>query len=197
MFRDMFTRLRINPGKPDDPQKFLPLHNHHPFFLYYLLIRGADQEEGIIMTDLLASFYPWIKSLHIMAVISWMAGLFYLPRLFVHHVEQAQNVEGLSSVFETMELKLLRVIMNPAMFVVWIAGLGLVFTPGVVDWSSVWPWIKATAVLGMTWYHHWLALRRKDFLAGKNTLTGRQYRLMNEVPTALMVVIVLSVVVKF
>ena len=149
------------------------------------------------MTDLLATLYPWVKSLHIMAVIAWMAGLFYLPRLFVHHVEQAQKVEGLSPVFEMMELKLLRLIMNPAMIVVWIAGLALVFTPGIVDWSSVWPWTKAGAVIGMTWFHHWLGLLRKDFLAGRNVLTGRQYRLMNEVPTVLMIVIVLSVVVKF
>lgn len=149
------------------------------------------------MTDLLATFYPWIKALHIMAVISWMAGLLYLPRLFVHHVEQAENVQGLPPVFEMMELKLLRVIMNPAMIVVWVAGLCLVFTPGIVDWSAFWPWTKMAAVLGMTWFHHWLGWRRKDFLAGKNTLTGRQYRLMNEVPTVLMVIIVLSVVVKF
>ena len=149
------------------------------------------------MTDLLATYYPWIKAVHIMAVISWMAGLFYLPRLFVHHVEQAQKVEGLPPVFEMMELKLLRLIMNPAMIVAWTAGLCLVFTPGIVDWSAIWPWTKMAAVSGMTWFHHWLGWRRKDFLAGTNTLTGRQYRLMNEVPTVLMIIIVLSVVVKF
>ncbi|AXI57175.1 hypothetical protein C1J05_20655 [Sulfitobacter sp. JL08] len=151
----------------------------------------------MMMTDLLASLYPWTKSFHIIAVIAWMAGLFYLPRLFVHHVEQADKVDGLSPVFEMMEYKLLRLIMNPAMFAVWIAGLCLVFTPGIVDWSSVWPWTKAIAVLAMTWFHHWLALRRKDFVAGKNVVTGRTYRIMNEVPTILLIVIVLSVVVKF
>lgn len=149
------------------------------------------------MTDLLWILYPWIKALHIMAVISWMAGLLYLPRLFVHHVEQAQNVDGLAPVFEMMELKLLRLIMNPAMIVAWIAGLCLVFTPGIVDWTSIWPWTKTAAVFGMTWFHHWLGWRRNDFLAGNNSLTGRQFRMMNEVPTVLMVVIVLSVVVKF
>jgi putative membrane protein len=149
------------------------------------------------MTDLLATLYPWNKALHIMSVISWMAGMFYLPRLYVYHVEQAQKAEGVVPIFEMMELKLLRVIMNPAMIAAWVFGLALVFTPGIVDWGSVWPWTKAVSVLGMTWFHHWLGLRRKDFLAGQNTLTGRQFRMMNEVPTVLMVVIVFSVVVKF
>lgn len=149
------------------------------------------------MGDLLSDIYPWTKALHIMSVISWMAGLFYLPRLFVHHVENADQVNGLNDVFQMMEYKLLRVIMNPAMIATWIFGLALVFTPGIVDWSEIWPWTKALSVLGMTWFHHWLAKRRKDFAAGTNHLTGRNYRMMNEVPTVLMIVIVLSVVVKF
>lgn len=149
------------------------------------------------MTDLLSWMYPWTKAIHIMAVISWMAGIFYLPRLFVYHVEQAQTADGVLPIFEMMELKLLRVIMNPAMIVTWVFGLALVFTPGLVDWSAVWPWTKALAVIAMTWFHHWLGLRRKDFLSGNNTLTGRHFRMMNEVPTVLMVIIVLSVVIKF
>lgn len=149
------------------------------------------------MSDLLASVYPWIKALHIMAVISWMAGLFYLPRLFVYHVEQSKPGDSRDEVFQTMELKLLRVIMNPAMIVAWVAGLCLVATPGIVDWSAIWPYLKLAGVLAMTWFHIWLAGRRKTFVAGGNTLTGRQYRMMNEVPTLLMVVVVLSVVVKF
>ena len=126
-----------------------------------------------------------------------MAGLFYLPRLFVHHVERAQNVEGAAEIFEMMEEKLLRVIMNPAMIVTWVAGLLMVATPGVVDWSSIWPYTKMIGVLAMTWFHHWAGMRRKDLLNGTSTLTGRQFRLMNEVPTVLMVIIVLSVVVRF
>ena len=149
------------------------------------------------MTDFLISLYPWTKALHIMSVISWMAGLFYLPRLFVHHVEQAAENPQMAEVFEMMEVKLLRVIMNPAMVATWVFGLALVFTPGIVDWSQYWPWTKATAVLILTWYHHWLGWRRKDFLNGTNTWTGRQYRMMNEVPTVMMVIIVLSVVVRF
>lgn len=149
------------------------------------------------MTDLLATLYPWTKSLHIMSVISWMAGLFYLPRLFVHHTEQTDQQGNMHDTFVLMEQKLLRVIMNPAMIATWVFGLCLVFTPGIVDWSMVWPWTKAVGVLAMTWFHHWLARRRKDFFAGESTVSGRHYRMMNEVPTVLMILIVISVVVKF
>lgn len=149
------------------------------------------------MEDLLFVIYPWVKSLHIMAVISWMAGLFYLPRLFVYHVEKAEKVQDASAIFQEMEVKLIRVIMRPAMVVSWVCGLLMVLTPGIVDWTEIWPWAKGASVIGMTWFHHWLALRRKDFLEGRNQLTGRQYRMMNEVPTLLMVVIVLAVILKF
>lgn len=148
------------------------------------------------MTDLLISAYPWVKSLHVISVIAWMAGLFYLPRLYVYHVERVGSGNDTDSLFQTMEERLLRVIMNPAMISSWIFGLLLVFTPGVVDWSALWPWTKAAAILGMTWFHHWCAARRKEFLAGTNTLEGRRYRLMNEVPTLLLVVIVVSVIAR-
>ena len=148
------------------------------------------------MTDTLITLYPWTKAFHIMSVIAWMAGLFYLPRLYVHHVEQANNAQ-MDETFQMMQKKLLKLIMNPAMIATWVFGLLLVFTPGIVDWSRVWPWTKALSVLGMTWFHHWLALRRKDLEKGTNTVTGRRYRMMNELPTLLMVIIVLSVVVKF
>ena len=149
------------------------------------------------MTDLLAGAYLWIKALHVMAVIAWMAGLFYLPRLFVYHVEGVSGGTPTDAMFQKMERLLLKAIMNPSMIVTWVCGLALVMTPGIVDWSEVWPWTKAVSVLAMTWFHMWLGGRRKDFVAGANRLTGRQYRLMNEVPTVLMVVIVLSVIVKF
>lgn len=149
------------------------------------------------MSDLLASLYPWTKSLHIMSVIAWMAGLFYLPRLFVYHAEQSQPGDSRDQVFQEMERKLLRVIMNPAMIATWIFGLLLVATPGIVDWGSLWPYAKAVGVIVMTWLHHWLGLRRKEFLDGSNHRSGRSYRMMNEVPTIAMVVIVLAVVVKF
>ena len=148
------------------------------------------------MTDFLISIYPWTKAFHIISVIAWMAGLFYLPRLFVYHVEK-KELSGLPEVFEVMEYRLLKAIMNPAMVATWVFGLCLVFTPGLVDWGMIWPWTKAISVLGMTWFHHWLALRRKDFMKGRNSVTSRQYRMMNEVPTVFMIIIVLSVVVRF
>ncbi len=149
------------------------------------------------MGDFLATSYPWVKFLHVISVISWMAGLFYLPRLFVYHVEQVGSGNPTDTLFQTMERRLLRAIMNPAMIGSWIFGLMLVATPGIVVWSEIWPWSKAAAVLGMTWFHMWLAGRRKDLVAGRNRLSGRQFRMMNEVPTVLMIVIVASVIVKF
>lgn len=149
------------------------------------------------LSDWMITLYPYAKSLHVMAVLSWMAGLFYLPRLFVYHVEQAEKISAAVPVFLTMEEKLLRVIMRPAMYVTWAAGLFMVFTPGIVDWGYVWPWTKGTSVIAMTWFHHWLLLRHRDFAASQNRLTGRQFRMMNEVPTLLMAVIVVSVIFKF
>ncbi|MEY3309085.1 MAG: hypothetical protein RLZZ413_3123 [Pseudomonadota bacterium] len=149
------------------------------------------------MGDILAGMYPWVKSFHVMAVIAWMAGLFYLPRLFVYHAEKSALGPDMDDLFQTMELKLYRVIMGPAGIATWVFGLALVVTPGIVDWSDVWPWAKGAAVLVMTWFHFWLGARRKDFAAGRNRLSGRHYRMMNEVPTLLMLVIVLSVIVRF
>ena len=146
------------------------------------------------MLELLIDWNPYIKWLHIVSVISWMAGLFYLPRLFVYHVEVAQG--DAIPMLETMERRLLRAIMNPAMIAAWLFGLMMVATPGVADFSSGWFWIKATCVMLMTGFHHWLGLRRKDFLNGTNRVTGRGYRLMNEVPTVLMLVIVAMVIIK-
>ncbi len=149
------------------------------------------------MSELLAALYPWTKSLHVISMVAWMAGLFYLPRLFVYHAEAVTTGSDTDSLFRTMEHKLLRLIMNPAMIATWLFGLMLVFTPGVVDWSSVWPWSKAAGVLAMTGFHQWLSLRRKDFAAGRNVHTGRTYRMMNELPTLLLVLIVVSVIVRF
>ena len=149
------------------------------------------------MADFLASVYPWTKAFHVISVIAWMAGIFYLPRLFVYHVESVEKGSETDLLFQVMERKLLRVIMNPAMTATWIFGLALVFTPGIVDWTAVWPWTKVAGVLGMTWFHHWLGYRRKELMAGTNIRDGRQYRLMNEVPTVLLALIVISVIVKF
>ncbi|MBI1417221.1 MAG: protoporphyrinogen oxidase HemJ [Limimaricola sp.] len=149
----------------------------------------------------LVSIYLWIKAAHVISVIAWMAGLFYLPRLYVYHVEGLQKAgvtrgSDMDLLFQHQERLLLKAIMNPAMIAAWIFGLILVLTPGVVDWTSAWPWAKAASVLGMTWFHMWLGARRKEFVAGTNTRTGRKYRMMNEVPTLLLIVIVVSVIVK-
>lgn len=147
------------------------------------------------MTDFLHSLYPWIKAIHIMAVISWMAGLFYLPRLFVYHAERASVGSELDHTFQVMEAKLLRVIMNPAMIVAWIAGL-IMIGMGAFDWGAVWSWVKIVSVILMTAAHGWMGKRRSEFASGTNMRSGRTYRLFNEVPTVLMLLIVVAVVVK-
>lgn len=131
-----------------------------------------------------------------MSVISWMAGLFYLPRLFVYHVERATAGDQLSETLKVMEHKLLRFIMNPAMISTWVFGIMLILTPGVVDWSEIWPWAKAAMVLAMTWFHHALGKWRKELLADDCDRSGRFFRLANEVPTVLMIVIVTMVIAK-
>jgi len=145
----------------------------------------------------LLDWYFWIKSLHVISVIAWMAGLFYLPRLFVYHVEQADKGPALIDTLQVMERRLQKAIMNPAMIATWVFGLALVATPGVVDWSMAWPWVKALAVVGMSIFHMWLAMRRKDLANGTNRVSGRAYRFMNEVPTLLMIAIVFAVIMKF
>lgn len=149
------------------------------------------------MTDILIEAYPWVKGLHIISVISWMAALFYLPRLMVHHTEQVGLSGKTHDLFAMMEFKLAKVIMSPAMMSTWLFGLLLVATPGIVYWGDIWPWTKGASVIAMTVFHVWLMRRMKGFQRGENTVTGRQYRLMNEVPTLLMIIIVFSVTVKF
>ena len=154
------------------------------------------------MGGFLADWYLWTKALHVVSVISWMAGLFYLPRLYVYHVEglKKQGVVGgseMDQLFQHQERLLLRAIMNPAMIATWVFGLALVVTPGIVVWSEAWVWVKAVSVVAMTVFHMWLAARRKAFLAGDNLLSGRHYRMMNEVPTVFMLLIVFAVILKF
>jgi protoporphyrinogen IX oxidase len=147
------------------------------------------------VTDWLASAYPWVKSLHILSVIAWMAGLLYLPRLFVYHAD-APAGSPMSETFKVMERRLMRGIMNPAMFGVYIFGGLLAATPGVVDWSAGWIWGKLALVAGLTVAHHAFALWRKDFAVDRNRRAARFYRFANEVPTLMMIGIVILVVVK-
>lgn len=151
----------------------------------------------MMIAGFLTDWYLVIKALHVISVIAWMAGLFYLPRLYVYHAEQVQAASRTDTMFQVMERRLLRAIMNPAMIATWIFGLALVATPGLIDWSEIWPWTKAASVIGMTGFHGWLAARRKDFAEGRNTRSGRSYRMMNEVPTVLMIIIVFAVITRF
>ncbi len=147
------------------------------------------------MGDFLISAYPWIKSLHIISVIAWMAGMLYLPRLFVYHAD-AEAGSDKSETFKVMERRLLRAIMNPAMVATFIFGGLMLGTPGLIDWGSGWIWVKLAAVLCMTVIHHVFALWRKEFAADANTRPARFYRMYNEVPTIFLIVIVVMVVVR-
>jgi putative membrane protein len=139
------------------------------------------------------AYYDWIKALHVIAVISWMAGIFYLPRLFVYHTGAAVGSDK-SETFKVMEAKLLRVIMNPAMILTWITGLTIVRLGGFEQ--QPWFMAKFVLVIAMSAFHMWLASCRKAFAADLNTRTERAYRMANEVPTILMILIVVLVIVK-
>ena len=149
-----------------------------------------------VVGDFLSAVYPWTKALHVISVISWMAGIFYLPRLFVYHAERAASPGELSETYKIMERKLLKLIMNPASIATWLFGLMLVFTPGVIDWSEGWVHVKALLVIGMTAYHHVLVRWWKAFDEDRNARSGRYYRIANEVPTVLMIGIVVMVIVR-
>ncbi len=135
----------------------------------------------------------WLKAFHIMAVIAWMAGLFYLPRLFVYHADAKPDSE-LSETFKTMERRLLRAIMTPAMVAVWISGAWLAWWMGV--YTELWLQAKVVLVVLLTGYHHFLAGWRKAFAEDQNRHAAKFFRVINEVPTLLLVAIVLLVVLK-
>ena len=147
------------------------------------------------MSEFLVGSYPWFKAIHIIAVMSWMAGLLYLPRLFVYHVEVELNSTE-DRRFQIMERRLLRAIMNPAMVVSYIFGILLILTPGIVDWSSAWIWLKILAILVLTGCHHAMGKWRKDLAEGTNQKSQRYFKVANEVPTISMIIIVIMVVVK-
>ena len=137
--------------------------------------------------------YEWIKALHVIAVISWMAGMLYLPRLFVYHCE-AEIGSKQSETFKVMERRLLRAIINPAMIVTWLAGFYLA-------WAGHWflqPWLhaKLLLVVVLSGVHGFFARCVKDFAADRNPRSQKFYRIINEVPTVLMIGIVILVIVK-
>ncbi len=137
--------------------------------------------------------YLWIKAFHVIAIIAWMAGMLYLPRLFVYHSE-TQKGSIQSDTFKIMERRLLKAIINPAMIAAWVLGLYLVWDGGW--YASGWLHAKVLLVLILSGFHGFLSRLVKDFAADRNTRPARFYRMINEVPTVLMIGIVILVIVK-
>jgi putative membrane protein len=144
----------------------------------------------------MAEMYLWFKALHIVAVISWMAGLLYMPRLFVNHVGLTPGSEA-SEMLKGMESRLMRFIMRPAAVATILFGGALLSVPGIVDWSMGWMWLKLSFVLGLGFMHGKMERWRGDFAADRNQHNAKYFRIMNEVPTLLMIGIVILVVTKF
>jgi putative membrane protein len=145
--------------------------------------------------DFLNDYYLWIKAAHVIAVIAWMAGMLYLPRLYVYHCEAAPRSPE-SERFKLMERRLLRGIINPAMIAVWGLGLTLAFLPASGGWGQGWLQVKFALVVGLSAVHGAFSRWRKDFERDQNRHSQRFYRLWNEVPAVLMVAIVILVVVR-
>jgi len=139
--------------------------------------------------------YLLFKSLHLIAVISWMAGLLYLPRIFVYHVENL-NDQNSSSIFKTMERKLFFYIMMPAMILSWIFGFILILTIGIDIFFTLWVKLKLLFVTLLTIYHFYLSKLLKDFSLNRNTKSSKFFRILNEVPTILLILIVFIVIFK-
>jgi len=145
--------------------------------------------------DWLLPLYPWIKALHIISVMAWMAGMLYLPRLFVYHCD-AQVGSDKSETFKVMERRLLRAIINPSMIASFLFGGALLLTPGVIDWTAWWVFLKLGLALilgGVQWlFSHW----QRNFEADRNKISVKAFRIVNEIPALLMVGAVILVVVK-
>ncbi|MCA3561342.1 MAG: protoporphyrinogen oxidase HemJ [Aestuariivirga sp.] len=139
--------------------------------------------------------YGWMKVIHILAVISWMAGLFYLPRLFVYHTEN-EGKSDLSEVFMVMERRLLKAIMRPAAVVALISGALLIHLGGWDQSMPPWLWLKLLLVAGMFVFHGLLELHAARFCDGRERKDGRYFRIINEVPTVLLIGIVILVIIK-
>ncbi len=147
------------------------------------------------MDSLLIDALPWVKSLHIISVIAWMAGMLYLPRLFVYHCDKAAGSEA-SEMLKVMERRLLRAIINPAMIAAFVFGGLMLATPGVIDWTDWWVHAKLALVVVMTAMHGLFSRWRREFAEDRNHRPARFYRMANEVPTVLMIAIVFLVVIK-
>ena len=142
--------------------------------------------------------YLLFKSIHLIAVISWMAGLLYLPRIFVYHSTAVENKksEDLMSTFKVMERRLFIYIMNPAMIVSWIFGILLIYTVGIVNLSSLWLQLKLLFVIILTIYHFFLFQCLRKFAENSNSYSAKFYRITNEIPTVLLITIIFIIVFK-
>ncbi|HEY9216948.1 MAG TPA: CopD family protein [Phenylobacterium sp.] len=152
------------------------------------------------MSDWIAANYDLLRGIHILAVIAWMAGLLYLPRLFAYHTNAEPGSE-MDLTFQTMEGKLLRIIMNPAMIVAWILGLTLLWhryhTGGAALFGQPWLIVKLAGVVFVTGWHHYLGIARKRFAAGTNQRTNKFWRMTNELPFLAAILMVLAVTTEF
>ena len=146
------------------------------------------------MWGLVVAHIEWAKALHVISVIAWMAGMLYLPRLYVYHAD-AEVGSVQSETFKIMERRLYRGIITPAMIGSYLFGLIMIFA-GLVDWSQKWPWVKAAAVLALTAFHGLLGRYRRGFAEDRNDKPSRYYRSINEIPTVLMIIIVIMVIVQ-
>ncbi|MDA0261233.1 MAG: protoporphyrinogen oxidase HemJ [Planctomycetota bacterium] len=143
----------------------------------------------------LADYYLWIKAAHIISMVAWMAGMLYLPRLFVYHAGVEPHSLA-SELLKVMERRLLRGIINPSMGATFVFGILLLLTPGVVDWAAGWIWVKLALVLGLSALHGLFSNWRRAFAEDRNRRTARVYRIANEVPAAILVIVVMMVVTK-
>ena len=148
---------------------------------------------GVLVLTRPSGLYPWLKALHVIAVIAWMAGMLYLPRLFVYHCE-AEPGSRQSETFKVMERRLLTIIINPAMVVTWVLGLWLAHDGGWL--KAEWLHAKFALVIGLSAVHGFMVRWVRDFGADRNRHTQKFFRIINEIPTVLMVAIVLLVVLK-
>ena len=148
------------------------------------------------MADFINNYYLWIKALHLIAVFAWMAGLFYLPRLFVYHAAPELSNDS-DMMLKIMERRLLKAIMNPAMILAWIFGiLLLIYQMNIGGFAQGWLHLKLTAVVFITIFHHILAYHSKQFEKNMNTKSHIYFRVINEIPTVLLIIIIIAVIVR-
>jgi putative membrane protein len=148
---------------------------------------------GLAMLIFGAAAYPWVKAFHVIAVISWLAGMLYLPRLFVYHAEVPVGSPQ-SEIFKVMEQRLLNIITTPAMVVAWVLGIWLAWQSGY--WAAPWFHAKLACVLALSGLHGYLSAATRAFREDRNTKSAKHWRIVNEVPTVLMIAIVILVIVK-